>query len=313
LNDVIFQNGIIEYDIIPQDPFFSSLYFRRQDENETECVYLRVDRLTNPVAMDAIQYAGYNKGVNLWDLLPHYQAPVPDFKINSWNHIKLIVSGKQMVVYVNDRPLPVLEIPRLEGNTEQGGLAFDGAGYIANVVIRPNVLEGLPSREGFDPTYHDPRYLRNWLVSAPQLLPNGQELFSGNLPKPETAWQSVAAERRGLVNLTRIFGKSDSRRVIWLKVKLNVSIAQKRRMSLGFSDEVWVFINKEPLFVDKNIYIAPTMRKVPDGRISIDNASFDLPLKAGENELLIGVANDFYGWGIIARLDSIDGIEPVIP
>jgi hypothetical protein len=31
-------------------------------------------------------------------------------------------------------------------------------------------------------------------------------------------------------------------------------------------------------------------------------------LKAGENELLIGLANDFYGWGIIARLEELDGL-----
>jgi hypothetical protein len=29
----------------------------------------------------------------------------------------------------------------------------------------------------------------------------------------------------------------------------------------------------------------------------------------GENELLIGIANDFYGWGIMARLNSLEGIE----
>ena len=50
------------------------------------------------------------------------------------------------------------------------------------------------------------------------------------------------------------------------------------------------------------------MRKIPDGRISVENAQFELPLKAGDNELLIGVANNFYGWGVIARLESMDGI-----
>jgi hypothetical protein len=51
------------------------------------------------------------------------------------------------------------------------------------------------------------------------------------------------------------------------------------------------------------------MRKDPDGRISIDNAKFDITLKAGENDLLVGVANDFFGWGLMARLDKMDGIE----
>jgi hypothetical protein len=33
-----------------------------------------------------------------------------------------------------------------------------------------------------------------------------------------------------------------------------------------------------------------------------------LPLIAGDNELLIGVGNDFYGWGMVARLDSLEGL-----
>jgi hypothetical protein len=34
-----------------------------------------------------------------------------------------------------------------------------------------------------------------------------------------------------------------------------------------------------------------------------------MPLIKGDNELIIGVANDFYGWGIMARLDNLEGIE----
>jgi hypothetical protein len=34
-----------------------------------------------------------------------------------------------------------------------------------------------------------------------------------------------------------------------------------------------------------------------------------VPLKAGDNELLIGIANDFYGWGLVARLDNLDDIK----
>lgn len=52
------------------------------------------------------------------------------------------------------------------------------------------------------------------------------------------------------------------------------------------------------------------IRKEPDGRCSIENTSFNLPLNAGDNELLIGVANDFYGWGIVARIDSLAGVTP---
>jgi hypothetical protein len=45
------------------------------------------------------------------------------------------------------------------------------------------------------------------------------------------------------------------------------------------------------------------------GRLAIENSLIPLPLKAGDNELMIGVGNNFYGWGIAARLDEMPGIE----
>ena len=304
LKNHTFSDGVIEFDIEPQDAGFGSFYFRRENEQETELVYLR-GRAGNLTAMDAIQYAPMVKGINLWDVLPHYQGPA-NIKKGEKNHFKLVVSGRQMLVYLNDSN-PTLVIPRLEGNSTKGGLAFEGKVYISNLVIRPNETEGLSPKEGWDPTYNDTRYIRNWKVSQPSPLPKGRELFSEELPVKETAWQNITAERRGFINLTRVYGRSESRRVAWLKVNLKTQAEQKRQIDLGFSDEVWVFLNGRMTYVDKNLYLQG-MRKKPDGRISTENCSFELNLKAGDNELLIGIANDFYGWGIIARMDTLEGI-----
>lgn len=321
LKDFTFSSGTIEYDIDLLDDRFTGIGFRRKDNQEFENFYLRVARAGNPVAMDAIQYAPYNKGVNLWDLFDHFQGPAV-LKKNEWNHIKLVVSGKQMLVYVNDLVRPALQIPQLEGNTNEGTISFNGHCAIANLVIKHGEVEGLPAREGFDPTHHDPRFIRVWQVNEPELLPKGRELFEGDFPKVSTIWLPLQAERRGLVNITRLYGADEkgSRRFVWLRTKLISTSEQKRKISLGFSDEVWVYHNRQPIFVDKNTYTSPQMRKNPDGRISIENAQFEITLKQGENELLIGVANDFFGWGLIARLDKMDGIEvstnfpaPVLP
>lgn len=304
LKDFIFFDGVIEFDLEPQDAGFGSFYFRSENEQETELVYLR-GRAGNPLAMDAIQYAPMVKGINLWDVLPHYQGPA-NIKKGEWNHFKLVVSGKQMLVFMNDSN-PTLVVPRLEGNSTQGGLGFGGKVYISNLVIRPNETEGLSPKEGWDPTYNDSRYIRNWKMSQPSSLAKGRELFAEELPAKETEWQNITAERRGLINLTRIYGRSESRRVVWLKVNLKTIVEQKRKIDLGFSDEVWVFLNGRMTYVDKNLYLQG-MRKKPDGRISTENCSFELNLKVGDNELLIGIANDFYGWGIIARMDTLEGI-----
>ncbi|MGC3944438.1 MAG: DUF1080 domain-containing protein [Chryseolinea sp.] len=307
LKDYTFADGTIEYDVEPLSEGFAGIYFHMADNNETEYLYLRTARAGNPVAMDAIQYAPYNKGVLLWDMYYWFQGPAK-IKKNDWNHIKIIVSGAQMIVYVNDVNTTTLEIPRLEGNQQSGRIAFDGKCVVANVVIKPGATEGLSSREGFDPTHHDPRYLRSWQVSKPAELPRGKELIDADFPTNATEWLTFNAERRGMINLTREYGASTNRRYVWLRTKVHAPVAKKVQMSLGFSDDVWVYINRAPVFVDRNDYRSAAMRKNPDGRISIDNAHIEIPLKEGDNELLIGLANDFYGWGIIALLEDMEGL-----
>lgn len=316
---VTFSEGTIEYDVEPLSEVFAGIHFRMADDKESEYVYLRLARAGHPTAMDAIQYAPYLKGVLLWDLLEWFQGPAT-IKKGDWNHVKIVVSGAQMLVYLNDMTSAVLQVPQLEGNTTQGSIAFEGPGIVANVTIRPGAVGDLPPTPGFDPTHRDPRYIRMWQVTQPQPLPAGRELFEGDFPKPSTEWLPVKAERRGLINLSRMFVSGQSRQSVWLRTKINATTARKSTLALGFSDDVWVFVNGLPVFVDKNRYRSAAMRKKPDGRISTENAKIEIPLNAGDNELLVGLANDFYGWALIAQLDDMEGLtvstdfpKPVMP
>ena len=188
-------------------------------------------------------------------------------------------------------------------------------------MIRPDVTENIPSTVGYDPTYNDSRYLREWSVTEPMTFPAGRDvidiiprspgiLVDSTLLNSATRWKSIRAERRGLINLTRPFGATEQgeRRLTWLKTTITSEEAQEKRLDFGFSDEVWVFINERILYVDKNYYGSPGMKE-PRGRCTIENTSFDLPLQKGENEILIGVTNYFFGWGIIARLENTEGLQ----
>jgi hypothetical protein len=184
---------------------------------------------------------------------------------------------------------------------------LEGFAAFANLVVKHGEVEGLSSTAGIDLTDHDANYIRNWLVSQPKSLEPGRELHQGDLPTPETVFEPMAAERNGLVNVTRRYGVGD-RQYVWLKVKIRSTANVLRKMNLGFSDEVWIFLNQQMVYVDKNLYLQG-MRKAPNGRCSVENSTLTLPLKAGDNELTIGVANDFYGWGIIARLETVEDLE----
>jgi hypothetical protein len=312
LKDMVFKDGTIEFDFEPAAPMTlassPSVYFRGNPKtNDVEIFYIR-GRPNRPTANDAIQYTSIIGGVNMWDMYPEYQGPA-FFEAEKTNHLKMVVSGQQMRVYVNDMSRPALQIPKLEGNAAEGLLALDGGMIVSNLQIKPNMTEGLPAFAGPDLTDHDAQFIRNWTLTKPADLPGGNEVNNAQMPKPEDFTESITAERQGLINLSRKFGGNSSRKVVWLKARIKVAERQKNILQLGFSDEVWVFLNKQMVYVDKNLYLQPSMRKYPEGRISIQNAKFGLNLNQGENELLIAVANDFYGWGIIARIEQMEGVE----
>jgi hypothetical protein len=312
--DLNFKNGTIEFDVeVNQAMPFPTLYFRWQNEKEAEHVYLRTGAAGKPNDINAVQYASIINDVNLWDLQHEFQSAA-NIKVGEWNHVKLVVSGKQLRVFINNPAQPNLEIPCLEGNTLEGkigiGTGFPGQAIFANLIVKPDETEGLSPQAGADITRHDTRYIRHWQVSKPDLLPDGRELNVTMLPKADVLWENIQAENRGLVNLSRKFEKNTTRKYVWLRAKIKSEFDQTQTLKMGFSDEIWVFVNEKPVYMDKNLYQLG-MLKSPNGRISIDNCAFPIALVKGDNELIIGVANNFYGWGIMARLENLEGIEVV--
>lgn len=303
-----FANGTIEYDAaFAGNIRFTSIHFRRKDAANSEHFYLRGNAVGNPNVNSAIQYAAVLKDVNLWDLSNEYQSNA-NLQADGWNHIKLVVRDGQLLAYVNDMATPALYVPMMDGDWASGGVGFDGNVYLANLTVTPGATPGLHPGKGIDPVHNDARYLRNWRVTEPVDLPAGTEPTA--LPEAATAWSAVSAERLGMVNLSRKFGATPrgTRRMVWLKTTITANEAVQRHLDFGFSDEVYVYLNGKPLYADKNLYNTPGM-KAPRGRCSIENSRIPLPLNMGENELVVGVTNFFFGWGIVARLDDGGGLR----
>jgi hypothetical protein len=64
----------------------------------------------------------------MWDLFPRYQSSAP-LRQGGWNHVKLVISGRRMNIFINGAREPTLKIGRLEGDNDGGGgLMLDGPG-----------------------------------------------------------------------------------------------------------------------------------------------------------------------------------------
>ncbi len=315
LNDLVFSNGTIEFDVEASE-MGAGIAFRWRNKETLEYFYLR----PHPKCFEAgeaegncIQYTPITHGVMLWDLFPQYQASA-HLKEGEWNHVKLVVSGQRMNVFVNGAHEPTLKVGRLEGDASEGGIWLIGPGFFTNLTVTANEVEGLSPQPEKDVTASDGRYLRNWQLSPSSTLAAGKEPVIADLPAPTAAWQPLAAERSGLVNISRVYGypippfKQD-RALVWLKTTITSDKVQTKKVDFGWVREAWVFVNGKQVYADKNLFQPPTARKTPDGRCSLENGSFSLPLQAGDNEVVVALANNFYGWAQIFRLDDMKGVR----
>jgi hypothetical protein len=306
LNDLSFRNGTIEFDLEPK-AMGAGIEFRL-DKDACEMVYLR-PRADCSEKKDCIQYAPTTHGVLLWDFFPQFQSSAP-LKLGEWNHVKLVVSGERLNVFVNEAIS--LKVGRLEGDIRDGELVLAGPGFFANLTITPDAVEGLSAEAEKDPTASDSRYIRNWRISNFYKLPAAKAPDFADLPEPSTAWVKLAAERGGLVNISRKYGQPvplPDRAVAWLKTTITSDKSQTKKAAIGWNREVWVFVNGQLVYTEKNLFQPPAARKSPDGRCSLDNGSFAMPLKAGKNEVTVALAANFYGWGLILRLEDADGVQ----
>ena len=310
LKGVTFSDGTIEFDVNTIGRGAPGLAFRQQDEDNFELLYLRPDP-NCPAFRACIQYAPQTHGVLLWDLFPQYENRAP-LRENGWNHIKLVVSGRRMNVFVNDAPSPTLEVGRLEGDAMNGGLRLQGPATFANMVITPGAVEGLSPEPARDPLDGDAGLVRNWRLSTFSALPTGKDPTYGEMPGAAQAWKTIGTERNGLVNLSREYGlpvHEPNRAVAWLKTTITSDRKQTRKVEIGWTREVWVFVNGKPVYADKNLFDQEGARKFPDGRCSLQNGTITLTLEAGDNEIAVALANNFFGWGLMLRLADPEGVH----
>lgn len=313
--DAGFSGGSIDFDIKPLAYSDTGIIFRRHGNDAGEIVYIRANP-DCPAANDCIQYAPITHGLMQWDIYSNYEGPAP-IAPTGWNHLHIVVAGNKMEVYVNREAAPSLVVPKLQGVTTEGGIAFKGPAIYANLVITPE--EPFALRD-VKPTLVDPGTIVNWQVAPPSALTVGQPVTAANIPAADV-WSPITAEANGLVNLSRAQGAAlaPSVAVGWLKTTINASTTMHRTMRLGWCRQVSVFLNGARVFSGSNPYYPTERRLSPNGRLEPDNASIGLDLREGANEIVLAVGNAWsthsgvekpgpYGWGSEAHLDDLNGL-----
>ena len=89
-------------------------------------------------------------------------------------------------------------------------------------------------------------------------------------------------------------------KVLYARTTIDSDRDQLKKLYLGYSDDVSVFLNGKILFRGRS---AQNFRDPGFlGIVSPDNDAIYLPLKKGDNELILAISELGGGWGFIGRL-----------
>ena len=316
LNDLSFRDGTIEFDMKPLAEDIPGIRFRQRDRQNAEEFYIRSMpdcRAEN----DCIQYSPVINGFMLWNVYPEYQKRAPVFP-DGWNHVRLVVSGKRMNVFINDSVEPTLVVGELLGNTREGGLEIYGPAAFANLVLTPGKTDGLSPTPLAESLGSAPGIVHKWQLAPLTPLHYGSTPVYAERPRDQKKWKEVNSERFGIVNLNRQFAASkEPPSLTWVRSSIDSDRDQTKRVSLGWIGQAWVFVNGSLVTSGKNFYYPDSERRDPDGRLSLENGSFAIPLHRGQNEVLIALYSSVhddarsrtaYGWAFAMRFLDVRGL-----
>lgn len=317
LRNFTMRDAVIDVDVAtaPALRGFLGFQFRLSEDGSTgEWVYLRPHKSGFP---DAMQYTPILRTGANWQIYsgPGFTGAV-DIPRNEWFHVRLEVAGARAKFYVKDMNAPALVIDDLKSGAEKGLLllhALTGATWFSNVTVRAT-----PDAPWVrHPPAMPPGTLTPWRVSpAYDALARDLERAPGAAEMDTMKWESIAAEPPGFVVLYRYrdaphlavsFANDWSKRlepqpgtrVVYARITIDADRDQVRKLYVGYSDEVSVFLNGKILWRGRS---AQYFRD--PGFLGIVNAENDavyLPLHKGRNDLVLAVSEIGGGWGFVCR------------
>ena len=323
LRDANFENGVIEFDVAAPTNLvsFVGLLFRLEDEENYELVYFRPHKSG---LEDAVQYTPVFKGAGCWQLYSGqgFTAATVIPK-EQWIHVRVEISQLGGSVYFNDSEKPVLIIEDLKRGGSHGAVglwAFANGGHFSNFTYKASA-----AADGTKKAWSIPAgIVPSWDLSESfDVKQRDIEAVPSPSEMKMMKWQRVDVEAPGMVVVDRYrkgpsvvpfflqpgerTGKREGRRMVFARGVVYSDRDQKKKMSLGYSDEATVFLNSEAVFTGKSAFRFRDPGFL--GIMNVENDAVYLDLKKGRNEILLAVAEYFGGWGFICRIDDMRGIR----
>ncbi len=273
---------------------FIGIVFRHQSNGDYELVYLRPHKSRLP---DAIQYTPAINGMTGWQLYSENYTTAAELPHNRWMNVTVEFMDRTASVFIDEKPDPVMTVD-LKSPNRTGAIGVWGrnVAHISNVTWTAFDNDEVTALPTFDAPAD---IIDDWEVS--------RVFESSSQPHDEIPdgieWQPVTLESPGIVNISRYHQKiSNARNLVFARTTIRSEGDQLTPLAIGYSDEVTVFINGQPFWHGRSAFNHRSPFAL--GILGFDNDILYVPLKRGDNEVVLAVGEVFGGWGFgIKRLD----------
>ncbi|MBN1824631.1 MAG: SMP-30/gluconolactonase/LRE family protein [Candidatus Eisenbacteria bacterium] len=296
LGDADFADGVIEVDVlVARERNYPGVNFRIQSPTDHEKVYLRPHRFR--FYPDAVQYCPSTNGIASWQIYNGDGATAgTDQPYEEWITLRIEVKGERARVFYGDMDRPVLEVPKLGNGISRGALGLEGDpnGACCFADFRYRETSDL----AFDPLPPEdvpPGFIGEWEISrAFPLASVDMEAHPDAQDLAPLEWRPASADARGIVDVGRTTGRTGRMPDgVYARAFLRAEKAETMEYRLAYSDIVAVFLNGRPLYFGNSAYQSRDRSFL--GVVGFFDHLF-LPLREGENELLLLVGESFGGW-----------------
>jgi sugar lactone lactonase YvrE len=300
LEDVAFENGVIEVDVaFTGERDFAGIAFRMATDEDHEHFYIRPHNSGTP---DALQYTPVFNGNSGWQLYngPGFTATatVPS---GEWVNVRLEVQGTRARVFLNEADQPALVVEELKRDPGRGWIGVTdftgGQSFFSNFSYTIDADLDFPAAAEKEEVVG---MLTDWELS-PAFPYHEVDLESPPSLQglDDLDWARISSEQGGLVNISRLRRKTGPEpSVVFARTTLRAEKEQIRELTFGYSDAVVVFLNGKRIFTGVSTYRSRDARFL--GAAGLFDSLY-LPLEQGENELLLAVVEAFGGWGFLCR------------
>jgi len=324
LPDVQFLNGIIEFDIcLTEQTSFSGFFFRQTNPGNYEEIYFRAQQSGNP---DAYQYTPVFNGDPAWQLyhdqfdavndgyihwkprgvLNGYNSVI-EYPFERWAHVKMMVKNDKAELYFDNKLVGVIhkllqaqKSGTIGVSSSVAAMRFANFSYTSTDDVTIKNQDPVPSAILVNS-------VMQWQVSNPfaEDVLKDKNILDASFINKQT-WKKLPIENGGFANLSRLYEPGDTDNTVIAKIAIVSDKDQIKKLDIGYSDRVKAYCNGQAIYSGNNNFRTRDYRYL--GTIGYFDAIY-LPLKKGENTIMLAVSETFGGWGVMGKWENMDGIQ----